>query len=456
MPITETPVTRPGRPPLTGTVANEHSSVMPGDDAGQPELARLGLYYPFIQFRDDSWLKLAALYWDRIGRIVPPGYELQDSETVRRLQGELGFVANLEPPLRAMDEVSREFVELIRARGPELHDLYGVQVQADAVPVLYSQRYPEPWSNAGRGGPVPDGPQWKAPLDPSLVPGADPRLAYIFAEGKMTPGLTRALVGEELGVPVRGHGLIGMHPQLAFVYMHALASQMAASVMHLLTDDDYDHVAAGCAPGRIAGSLLDVPAGESPDADGDEDLGLEFATLAIQSVIPKDIGSLPVEKIIEIRRRHRDELTAFQAATREIIGALPEAVASASPDVAAQYLQAEYEKTLEPELRQLQSALSRSGIDSVLGSMSVKVATPELVTSGAALLGIGALHVNPVLMGAGAIVLCLVPRIRRQRAEAAQLRANSRAAYLLRLEEELKPASLASGVAAKARRLIAA
>lgn len=48
----------------------------------QPELVRLGLYYPFIQFRNDSWLKLAALYWDRIGRIVPPGYQLQDSDTV--------------------------------------------------------------------------------------------------------------------------------------------------------------------------------------------------------------------------------------------------------------------------------------------------------------------------------------------------------------------------------------
>jgi hypothetical protein len=430
---------------------------MPGDDIGRAELTRLGLYYPFIQFRNDSWLKLAALYWDRIGRIVPPGYELQDSDTVLRLQGELGFVANLEPSYGALDEVSDEFVELVIDRGPELRDRYGIPGQADIVPVLHSQRWPQPWSNAGAGTRrVPGGPQWQAPLDPSLAPGADPRLAYIYASGKMTPLLTDALVDEGLGVPVPDHGLIGMHPQLAFVYMHALASRMATSVMHLLTDDDFDHVAAGCAPGRIAGALLDVPARGAPEAGGNEGLDLEFATLALQSVIPKDINSLPVEKIIEIRQRHRDELTAFQVATREITGSLKEAVALDSPDVAAIYLQALYEKTLEPELRQLKSALSRSGVDSVLGSLSVKVAAPELVTSGAALLGIGALHLNPVVMGAGAIVLCLMPRIRRQRAEAGQLRASSPAAYLLRLEEELKPASLASDLVAKARRLIVA
>jgi hypothetical protein len=62
-----------------------------------PVEARLGLYYPFIQFRSDAWLKLAALYWDQVGRIVPPGYAVRDSETVRRLQGELDFVADLPP-----------------------------------------------------------------------------------------------------------------------------------------------------------------------------------------------------------------------------------------------------------------------------------------------------------------------------------------------------------------------
>src|SRR2546421_8799914 len=57
----------------------------------------IGLYYPYIAFPDDGWVKLAAFYWDRLGRIVPPNYRHQDSDTVQRLQGELGFVEDFEP-----------------------------------------------------------------------------------------------------------------------------------------------------------------------------------------------------------------------------------------------------------------------------------------------------------------------------------------------------------------------
>jgi hypothetical protein len=418
----------------------------------QPEPVRLGLYYPFIQFRSDSWLKLAALYWDQIGRIVPPGYALQDSDTVRRLQGELGFVTNLAPSDADMDSVGNEFLELLAEHSPELSELYGMQGQALTGPVEESQRWPASWTNVG---PTVRGPQWQVPVDPSLVPGADPRLAYIYAGGKMTPQLEGALIDAGLGLPIHAHGLIGMHPQLAFVYMHALASKMATSVMCPLTDDDFDHVAAGCAAGRIAAALLGSPTGQKT-SDDEGVLALEFAMLALQAVIPKDIDSLPVQKIIQIRRRHSDELTVFQQATERIIDSVPEAAALANPEVGEMYLQALYKKNLEPELHRLRSSLHKSGVDSVFGAMSVKVNAPQLVTSGAAIFGIGALHLNPVMMGTGAVVMCLIPRIRHQRAEAQRLRAESPAAYLLRLEEELKPASLASDMAVQARRLIGA
>ena len=417
---------------------------------GQPEPVRLGLYYPFVQFQSDSWLKLAALYWDRIARIVPPGYHLQDSDTVRRLQDELGFVTNLKPPYEALDDVGGEFLALLAERGPELCNLYRVQGDPLIGPGPIGQSWPPPWSNVG---PSIGGPQWNGPVDPSLVAGADPRLAYIYSSGKMTPQLESALIDAELGVPIQPYGLIGMHPQLAFVYMHTLASKMASSVMCPLTDDDFEHVAAGCDANRIAEALLGFRTNQNTPDGGAEDLALEFAMLALQSVIPKDINSLPVQKIIEIRRRHFEELVAFQRATNTIINSVPQAV-SADTEVGALYLQDLYERTLKPELRRLKSNLHKSGIDSVYGAMSVKVQAPALVTSGAAIFGAGALHLNPVMMGAGAVVMCLIPRIRRQRAEAQRLRADSPAAYLLRLEEGLKPASLASAMAARATRLI--
>jgi hypothetical protein len=49
----------------------------------------IGSYSPLIHFPHDSWIKLAAIYWDKLGRIVPVDYPLHDSDTGQKVQGEL-------------------------------------------------------------------------------------------------------------------------------------------------------------------------------------------------------------------------------------------------------------------------------------------------------------------------------------------------------------------------------
>jgi hypothetical protein len=44
-------------------------------------MARRCLYYPFIHFRDEAWLKLSALYWDDVTRIVPKSYAPRDTRS---------------------------------------------------------------------------------------------------------------------------------------------------------------------------------------------------------------------------------------------------------------------------------------------------------------------------------------------------------------------------------------
>jgi hypothetical protein len=44
---------------------------------------RHGLYYPSFHMRDDRWLKISALYWPRIVRLVPERYHTRDSVTAR-------------------------------------------------------------------------------------------------------------------------------------------------------------------------------------------------------------------------------------------------------------------------------------------------------------------------------------------------------------------------------------
>lgn len=95
------------------------------------------LYYPFIHFKDDSWLKLSALYWDRMARIVPKSYRQRgdgehvlerDSETTRRLADEADFIRNLSPS-EVTYPVSLLFERLLTRHAEELRARYDVRTR---------------------------------------------------------------------------------------------------------------------------------------------------------------------------------------------------------------------------------------------------------------------------------------------------------------------------------------
>ena len=43
------------------------------------------LYFPYIHFQNEDWLKYTLLYWDGVKRIVPRSYYPEDSEAVKIL-----------------------------------------------------------------------------------------------------------------------------------------------------------------------------------------------------------------------------------------------------------------------------------------------------------------------------------------------------------------------------------
>jgi hypothetical protein len=159
------------------------------------------LYYPFIHFKDDRWLKLSALFWDRIGRIVPTGYITQDSPTVTGLNS---VVTKLAPSL-ADPAFGKPFIEFIHEYAPTLQQKYAV-VKCDTWKCLPKEIRP----------PINGGPS-----------GDDRRLLYIYYE-KIPPDLYEALQKSGLAlIDCRGPPWIGMHPDLASVYMTALAEHIA-------------------------------------------------------------------------------------------------------------------------------------------------------------------------------------------------------------------------------------
>ncbi|MFC8434925.1 hypothetical protein [Streptomyces sp. NPDC057253] len=80
-------------------------------------LQRIGLYYPYIRFRNEEWLKTAVLYWPKLARVISGDYPVADSGTVRALADELDFIVPIEPAATA-HTVAPMFLEVLSAMAP--------------------------------------------------------------------------------------------------------------------------------------------------------------------------------------------------------------------------------------------------------------------------------------------------------------------------------------------------
>ena len=112
---------------------------------------RLGLYYPYIHFRDVEWLKMAVLYWEGLARIVPSYYSPHDSPEVKNLQdASPTFLRDQSPDDRVLRAASEPFLGLLDTHGDELRQRFGARAGADdlvdAVPhgvdILGPKLYP--------------------------------------------------------------------------------------------------------------------------------------------------------------------------------------------------------------------------------------------------------------------------------------------------------------------------
>lgn len=148
----------------------------------------IGLYYPLLEFKDDGWLKLTALYWDRMGRIVPVRHVTEDSDTVQQLQDH-GYVVDFDPEYEDRILVGEAFSKLVTEHASSLRQRYAPM---------------------------------EAPTKSDVVPGAGWSLVLTT---KMDRNLVHAL--KEEGLAVIGHGRVGMEPKFAQVYMTSLAGVMA-------------------------------------------------------------------------------------------------------------------------------------------------------------------------------------------------------------------------------------
>lgn len=379
----------------------------------------IGLYYPHITFPGNGWVKLAALYWDRLGRIVPPGHQPHDPDTVQRLEGELGFIENFKPSERDTYVVGELFSQMLWQYGEQLIRQYATLSQ-------------------------------------------DSELEYVYSDAKMAHELTHRLLDAGLAVRRRGDRRgkemqVGMHPKLAFVYMEALAEQMALTRgLRPVTDNVRDHVAiSGYTLERLMQALLDTGDRHSrflAEPHLQDEVVRLMVTIALQSVLPRDIESVPIEKIIQLRQRHRSELTAFQTYIHDFVTKLDTIQQIDDPTALKTHLEVAYEREIKPQLDDLTKCMKSLAIETATGVLNIKAALPPLLASAGA-----ALHLPsapPEVTVPAAVAWGTFPVFQKKRAEIREKVQTSPTAYLLYTQEGLTPTNVVSQVVRTARRML--
>jgi len=68
------------------------------------------LYYPSIEFKNETWVKATLTFWDEIYRIVPPYYKPKDSDEIKIAVSE-GFIKNIELNEKDLNDTAEKFMQ---------------------------------------------------------------------------------------------------------------------------------------------------------------------------------------------------------------------------------------------------------------------------------------------------------------------------------------------------------
>jgi hypothetical protein len=425
--------------------------------AAVPGFRRHGLYYPFFHVRDERWIKVAALYWPKIVRIVPDQYRTRDSSTVRALADD--FIVR-QPPGQSVEAIAPRFAELITNHASELRARFHIMSPPRPERMHPGEWLPSMRSALGESLPpmevFPEG-LTATGVHVSEMTGSlqdmfrDAQLGLpgnslsLYSPNRVMPQVPNSIDGRDIrtGWSTREHRVLGewflMHPELVGIYTSVLAEDFAAvNVLHPTTDQENAYaVTNNWTAERIADALLGDPGWSATPAPGELTETLGF--LALDLVVPADLDRVPVAKIIDIRERHSAEFFAFGQAIDEAAAAIAELPVIRDQDILEDYLRQVVTVRFAQPLDDLRKMMRRLTGDAATMSINVKTQLP----AGAALAGGAWLSGHPLLAGTSALAIGLMA-VRRGIRENKDdmLKSMPAASYLLHTEAELQPKSL--------------
>lgn len=384
-----------------------------------------GLYYPFFHTRDANWLKLAALYWPKLFRIVPAGYPTRDRDVAKYFIDELGLLESI-PPGGALASAGEVFLRVVEEHGTALRQRYGVGSRTRTVTLPVEQ-------------------------------------AGAVHIGQVTPALRTALIDADLALSERTHDFRGIHPYFAagavtqptwselhrrsedwlFLHQHLISAYMGVLVEHVAaannlaptTDQAAAFLAANNWTAESLAAFLDTePDGApvpAPTANPAEVIGM----LALDYVVPADLRRVSPATIVEIRRRYGVQFQAFHAKVAEVVSGLGELLPIENHVVLRQHLRDLVAENFQQPMEDLRRALREANLTAATTAVNVKTELPAGILLAGGALAAG----HPVMAGVAGAAMGLLTVGRGVRRQREQLQRDAAAAsYLLNVRRKLR------------------
>jgi hypothetical protein len=400
-------------------------------------MPHMGLYYPYIHFRSGPWLKLAALYWPRMARVVSPGYPTRNSRLVDVLNDELGFVIDIDPG-QATAAAAKAFAKLIDLAEPDA--LRRLMLLGQEAHEIDYHRLALPRPPADLGGSDSNTPDSCIPVLENYTPGWTMRDTAGVHDSEIAAELRSLLIETQLAVPARGEWL-AMHPALAWAYKVRLTEEIARRNNLVPATDQLPAHAIVEGPVTIE-ALADLTS-PLPPASGAADIQTTFGLLSIEAVVPRDLDCISPEKITEIRKRFAAEFDLWRDYSDAVGRELSEQLRGIeSPSILRAYLDDAVRRFATGPVKDLRKGLTDIGIDTATTAISSKFELP-------ASLAIAATQPHLAAAGASAIGLLNLRQNAKRRARAKQ---RTPAAYLMNIEDSLSARTSISRIMSLMRR----
>jgi hypothetical protein len=430
------------------------------------------LYFPYVYFPDSQWLFSSALYWDGIGRIIPPTMTLDDPDHVR-LFVDSGAVFDVPLGVDAVSDTS-EHLQALLNRPDSMDALRRLYQVADLIPAGSSAEFAELEffvERVGLGALF-------VPREPGLTRrivrddtgeshgGWGPNSPFFLHVSKFAPEARVQLL--ELGLAVRYRDLLGLRIDLARAYMSDLAENVASKNALMPVAGaamDFVHIGGSAIESLVAG--IESVRRRRSDVQLEPDIQTEslFAQYAFRGVglqVPlferdKDYRGDLLEygkTVLKLRKSVEPYRFNFQAGLRAAAAELPDLLSIEDQAMRERHLETTFKKHIQSDLDKIRRELSSAGLAFHETVLNMQVAVPAVLAGSATTVGIGLSQPLIFLGGSLSAALGTYKAVRGRRLGRAATLQDSPFALLHVVQGELGPTELLKSVGAAARRLL--